>query len=255
MSNQNTVIEKQSLFTVKKILRVLSLLCIVFVFCPSFLVSCSGQVIEVDVMTAVEGLSMYGETVVEPHPIMLICLLLPITILILLFVKKFSESKVAAIISGCAIIDLVIWLIFRITVKEMAEENGCMFETTPWYVMNVILLILMISMSVLVFIKKLEMNSELISIFSGGAATNIKNRKIIGYCYKCGNAIEYGCKFCTTCGTAVPEGMLVEVKKETKEKANAEVDSMNERNAFCVKCGAKLEADAIFCEMCGGKIE
>lgn len=71
--------ENKLLFTPQKILKILSLLCIVLVFCPSFLVSCSGQEIEVNVMTAAGGLSMYGETVSKPYPIMLLCLVIRTT--------------------------------------------------------------------------------------------------------------------------------------------------------------------------------
>lgn len=89
-------------------MRVLSLFCIIFVFCPSFLVSCSGKQVNVNVMTAVGGMSMYGERVVDPHPIMLICLLIPIAMLVLLFIKNFADKKTAIIVAVCAVIDTVV---------------------------------------------------------------------------------------------------------------------------------------------------
>ena len=79
--SQNEEKEKKPLITIKRIFRLLLLVCIAFVFCPMFMVSCSGQEIEVDVMTAVGGMSLYGEPVVKPHPVMLLLLLIPVIIL------------------------------------------------------------------------------------------------------------------------------------------------------------------------------
>jgi ABC-type dipeptide/oligopeptide/nickel transport system permease subunit len=117
------VATKKSVVTVKNVIRVLALLCIVGVFCPSFLVSCSGQTIDVSVMTAVGGISAYGETVVEPHLIMLICLLIPVAVLVILFIKKMAEKMSTGIILVCSVIDLIVWIIFRSEVKKIAEEN------------------------------------------------------------------------------------------------------------------------------------
>lgn len=294
-NNLNQTTEKTSVFTIKNILRVLSLLCIVFVFCPSFLVSCSGETINVNVMTAVGGLSSYGQTVVDPHPIMLICLLIPVAILVLLFIKKLTDNKTALIILICGIVDFIIWLIFRSSVKKLAEENYCTFKTTAWYFINIIVLILIILLSALVLIMKSRLDADLIALFSGGGtkevlgqmsatmsqmsntvsqmagnvatnvATSINNKKqrenAIGFCSKCGSPIAYGVKFCTSCGTPVPESMLAEAEAAKKAAEEAErqaaqaAQSNNGSPKFCSKCGAKLSDDAAFCESCGTKVE
>ena len=240
--------EKKSIFTVKIILRALSVLCIIFVFCPSFLVSCSEKNINVNVMTAVGGLSVFGEKVVDPNPIMLICLLIPVAVLILLFVKKYTDKKKAGIIAVCTAADLVIWFIFRATVKKMAEEIFCLFRTTGWFVINVIVMILIILLSALVVLSKMEMDTDLIIVLTGGRTqgtlnqmsttvnqlsnavnqlaenaaenTNSKTQKenAIGLCLNCGIPITYGCKFCTSCGNPVPESMLAEAEKAEQTK-------------------------------------
>lgn len=323
--------EKASLFTIKNILRILSILCIVFVFCPSFLVSCSGQDVKVSVMTAVGGLeTTYGGRIVDPHPIMLICLLIPVISLVLLFMKKFTDNKTALIILTCGLVDFIVWLIFRSSVKKIAEENYCSFKATGVFVVNIIVLLLIILLSALVVIAKMQMDADLITMFSGGGtkealdqmsatmsqmssavsqlagnvATNIGNKKqkekenAIGFCSKCGSPIAYGCKFCTSCGTPVPESMLAEaeaakkaaeeaLRKEAEERARLAAEeaarkeaeerarlaeeeakrkeaerqaaqaaqSNNVRPQFCRQCGAKLDADAVFCESCGTKVE
>lgn len=279
-NNAANITEKKSVLTIKNILRVLSLLCIVFVFCPSFLVSCSGQDMNVNVMTAVGGVEMYGDKVVDPHPVMLMCLLIPVGILVLLFIKKFTDHKSSLIIMICAVVDFVIWLIFRSSVKKIAEENYCSFKTTGWYVINIIALILIILLSIMVLLAKWQLDAELTEVLLGGgtketldkmsetmsqmsstviqlagnASTNIGNKMkkedTIGFCSKCGSPIQYGCKFCASCGTAVPESMLAEAEAKRKEAENNK-----EKVMFCRQCGAGLKEGAKFCDSCGTKVD
>ena len=195
--------EKKSVFTVKNVLRVLTLICIAMVFCPTCLVSCSGQTMDVSIMTAVGGLkSSYGERIVDPHPIMIICLLIPVAVFVLLFIKKFTDQKTAMMIAIGSGVDLVVWFIFRAAVKKIAEENYCSFKSTGWFVLNIISLVLIIALSVLVMLQKLQLDSDLIAEAMGG-----KTRKIEGFCAKCGSPIGYGYKFCTKCGTPVSQSM------------------------------------------------
>lgn len=153
-------------FTVKRVLRVLALLCIIFVFCPSFLVSCSGQDVKVSVMTAVGGVSMYGEKVVDPYLIMVICLLISAAMLVLLFVKKFADNMTGIMILAGAVIDFIVWIIFRASVKKVAEENYCEFKSTVWFALNVIALLLIILLTILIALRKAQMDSELAAKFT-----------------------------------------------------------------------------------------
>ncbi len=291
METSNNVIneEKKSLFTPKKIMRMLSLLCIVFVFCPAFLVSCSGQEIEVDVMTAVGGMSMYGETVVEPHPIMLICLLLPIVVLVVLFMKKFTAKKVSIISLICMAVDCIVWLVFKTSVKEIAEQNYCEVEVTGWFYLNMVTMLLIVILSFLVLIKVIQMDVNLVAMISGGGtqatinqmsaavnqmtsavnklASNVvstvgnKNEDRIGFCSKCGSGLTYGSRFCTSCGTEIPADILEEaekkkeelVRKEAEEKARLE-ETENPSNENVNDKNAEKEK-ALFCQQCGVKLE
>lgn len=264
---------KASLFTIKNILRVLSLLCIIFVFCPSFLVSCSDQTVEVNVMTAVGGLSSYGTTVVDPHPIMLICLLIPIAVLALMFIKKFTDNKTAMITAICGAVDIIVWFIFRSSVRKVAEEHYCEFKTTGWYVLNIIALLLTVLLSALVVLMKIQLDTDLIKLFSGGGtkealgqmsatmsqmssavsqlasnvSTNIGNKKqkedAIGFCAKCGSPISYGCQFCTSCGTPVPESMLAEAEAAKKAAEEAARKAAEEAARKAAEEAARKEAE------------
>lgn len=252
---------KVTKFTVKNVLRALSLLAIIFVFCPSFLVSCSGQKIDVSVMTAVGGMPVYGERGVNPYPGMLVCLLIPVGIFVLLLLRKFTDKKTAGIILGSTAIDLVIWLIFRSTVKTIAENKFCSFKTTGWFVLNVIALLIIILLTILIIVNKVQMNTDLVTAFTGGGtqtalnqmssavsqmsnavsqmagdvADNISKKaqkgNVIGYCSKCGTPIVRGYKFCTSCGTPVPESMLKDVDgkdSENKIEFNSEQQNKEE---------------------------
>ena len=243
---------RKIVITVKKVLKALSLICFVIVFCPTFLVSCSGQNMNVSVMTAVGGVSISGERVVAPHPIMLLCLIIPMAVFILLSIKKYTDKKNASIIAIGGGVDLIIWIIFRSGVKKAAEDIGFTFKTTGWYVINIIFLMLIILLTSLIVVGKLQMESDLIAVLSGketqnalnqmsatmsqmstavtqwagNVASNVNNRnKVknpIGFCAKCGPPIGYGSHFCTSCGTPVPQSMIDEAeaaRKEAEEKA------------------------------------
>lgn len=243
---------RKIVITVKKVLKALSLICFVIVFCPTFLVSCSGQNMNVSVMTAVGGVSISGERVVAPHPIMLLCLIIPMAVFILLSIKKYTDKKNASIIAIGGGVDLIIWIIFRSGVKKAAEDIGFTFKTTGWYVINIIFLMLIILLTSLIVVGKLQMESDLIAVLSGketqnalnqmsatmsqmstavtqwagNVASNVNNRNkvknSIGFCAKCGTPIGYGSHFCTSCGTPVPQSMIDEAeaaRKEAEEKA------------------------------------
>jgi uncharacterized Zn finger protein (UPF0148 family) len=209
-------------------------------------------------MTAVGGISAYGETVVEPHLIMLICLLIPVAVLVILFIKKMAEKMSTGIILVCSVIDLIVWIIFRSEVKKIAEENYCTFKTTPWYYINLVLLVLIILLTVLVVASVLQLDSDLITSFTGNekqkvldqmsatvsqmtnavsqiadnVAGNVSGNAggrpqkakadTIGYCAKCGSPIPYGSKFCISCGTPVPESMIAEAEAARKAAEEAE---------------------------------
>lgn len=91
--NENLNVTK-SLLTVRNIMRMLAMLCIAFVFCPSFLVSCSSQKLEISTMDLVTGVELYGQKS-DSYPALMICLVLPAVILASLLVKTLVGKKAA----------------------------------------------------------------------------------------------------------------------------------------------------------------
>ncbi|RKM55225.1 zinc ribbon domain-containing protein [Butyrivibrio sp. X503] len=238
---------KSPLLTAKNIIRVLSIIVTIIFFCPSFLVSCSGQTVEVSAMTGVTGVKSYGETVAEPHPIMLVCLLLPIAIFVLMLIKKFRHEITALIVAIIALVDMIVWFIFRAGVKKAAEDKMCTVKTTGWFAFNIFLLLLIIILSVLVVIRVIRMQENLVDRFTGEGAQHtfsqmsaavsqmtqtvgqlagnvssnvgkarVPKEEIMGYCIKCGTPLIFGNKFCTSCGRSIPEDYIAEAEEERR---------------------------------------
>lgn len=153
--------EKKHALKTKSALKILALLCMIMAFCPAFMVSCSGQTVKVSVFTAVEGVTMYGSRVVDPHPIIVICLIIPAAILLLLLTKKVLTQKDARIIGIGAVIDLVAWLAFWVGVSNLAKENYCECKITVWYVINLLALAGSIALSALILAHKINFDDEL----------------------------------------------------------------------------------------------
>ena len=161
-------------FTAGRLIRLLSIVCFIIVFCPTFMVSCSGQERGISVMTAVGGIESYGETVVEPHPIMLVCVLLPIAVFVLFTIRKPEEKKRSTAAAGCALADLFVWMYFRLAAKRIAAQNYCDFRSTGWYVLNMISLIGIAVLSVLIFMNRLTEDSDIAEAVSGSLTRHEK---------------------------------------------------------------------------------
>lgn len=268
----------KSLFTARQIMRVLSFICIIVVFCPSFLVSCSGQSKGISVMTAVGGLSVYGESIAKPQPLMLICLLLPAVILALLFMKKLPEKQNALIIAICGISDFVIWMIFKSVVKKIAEDHYCEFKSTGWYLLNNLVLFFLILFALLILLQKLEMDTDILSLLSGGGTEGAMNKmseslaKISDSLTKSSDSVTKRSDSATKASDSPTEISKTETKTtdssteisetQTKnhevandltEKAGSHAEEEEEKPKFCQECGKPLDPDAAFCKYCGTK--
>lgn len=261
----------KSLVTARQIMRVLSFICIVVVFCPSFLVSCSGQSKGISVMTAVGGLSVYGESIAKPQPLMLICLLLPAVILALLFMKKLPEKQNALIIAICGISDFVIWMIFKSVVKKIAEDHYCEFKSTGWYLLNNLALFFLILFAILILLQKLEMDTDILSLLSGGGTQGAMNKmseslaKISDSLTKSSDSVTKASDSpteisktetkTTDSSTEISETQTKnsEAANDLTEKAGSHAEEEEEKPKFCQECGKPLDPDAAFCKYCGTK--
>ena len=170
------------------------------------------------------------------YPILLLCLIIPMLVFVLLFLKKLADKKTALIALVSTLISFVIWIVFRSSVKKIAEKNQFIFETTGWYVMDLICMLIIVFFSALVALKKMELDMDLLLIFSG---QNVRYpEEQIHEIIKSEKKSES--KYA---GFAVPD------IKENIQHADVK------RAKFCRYCGVKLKEDAIFCPHCGVKIK
>ena len=273
-ANTNNQPEKKSGITVRTILKGLTLLCIIFFFCPSFLVSCSGEKASINAMTGVIGVSDDFSTYADPHPILLICLVIPLVAFVGLFIKRHGKSIVTALI-GCMAVDIIVWILFRSGVKAVAENWNCSFSTTLWFYLNIISQFLILIISLLVSLGRIQLDGKIVDAVSKGntdeairnitetvskmsdtvsnmaksaqnMAQNIvaSDQEYIGFCQKCGTHIPYGNKFCVSCGAPVPEDLII-----AAENAKQEAEAAARRAAEETEAARKKAEDAAIREV------
>ena len=172
--------ENNSYFTVKNISKVLAIVCLIVVFLPSFLVSCSGQTYNVDVLQVATGnytsevkntLEYYADArIAQAHPFYFLCILIPIAVVLLLFINKVVDSLKAKIIIGAVAVDLLVWYRLYSQVKNYASQLYSTVETTAWFKIDIACLILILIISILIVLHVFEMDTDIIA--------KIKNSKM-----------------------------------------------------------------------------
>ncbi len=252
--------QQKGILSLRNLLKILSFLCFVFFFCPSFLISCGGEKLGVSIgdVTLGEIQTQNGsQKISDPHLVYSFGFLIAIALFVIAFIVKRSIA-LSSTIAGLALVDVIIHFAARSSAKKAAKNNGCGFETTGVFVFSIIVLILIIAIGLVGAILKINLAADVRYAFSGiaipTAAAGVRSvsqvharpaggGQVVGYCENCGSPIHAGKKFCTSCGTPVPETAAVE-----SEPAPA-------ANKFCPYCGAKLEEDSAFCSTCGKKLE
>ena len=252
MSNKES--NQTSLMSARNILKVLSVLCLAFAFCPSFLMSCAGTQ-KIYVYHAIRRQTFAGSYVTDAHPIMILCYLIPIVIFVVLTIKKITNKRSSRIVLVAAAVDLIMWIVFRSTVKQAAEAYNCKFQTTIWYVFNFISLCLILLISGLVVWGKIALDGYLFTLLSNSntvtmeqvsekvnqvssAVSQIASNATATIGSKIANR-ECVSGFCPCCGKPISLG-----KKYNQD----------EIIGYCSKCGAALSWDNHYCTSCGLEI-
>ncbi len=258
--------ENEPIISAKNIIRIFATICFIICFCPTFLVSCADVKQPVSAYAAMKGIdSGYREIQSEPYPMLCIVLILPIAIMTVTLMDVLKDRGMAGVILLCTMADMGIWFVMKNEIKKCAEENLCHFYTTGWYTFNMISLSIIIVLSLLVVLGVIGFSESpirsglgevgVISIYQpiiDSKSVNNEGEDVIGYCKKCGSVIKYGRYFCTHCGEAVPEAIILEAEAERKAKEEV---SYSVNTSYCAKCGAKLKEGAEFCTACGNKVD
>lgn len=157
-----------SFFTVKNILKIISIICLVLVFMPSFLVSCSGQTYQVRVVDVVSGkfddyMAYAGSSVNKAHPSLYLFFIIPVAVVVLLFIKRMVNNLKAIVISGAIAVDLFCWYRFYSQAKTLSAQYYCTFETTVWFTLNIVLLVIIFVASILTLLHVFEFDTDIVS--------------------------------------------------------------------------------------------
>ena len=149
---------------VKNIIRLLSILLMVFFFVPSFMVSCAGYGnIKISAFKAMTGIKIEGESVSDPKVICIIMLLLPIAMLALWCLKSVLKDKIAAIASGsCAVVDFIFWIALCVGVNKEATDNYCTAKVTAGFIFNILFILAIVVLDLLIIINVLQAEKPLI---------------------------------------------------------------------------------------------
>ena len=215
---------------VKNIIRLLSILLMVFFFVPSFMVSCAGYGnIKISAFKAMTGIKIEGESVTDPKIICIIMLLLPIAMLALWCLKSVLKDKIAAIASGsCAVVDFIFWIALCVGVNKEATDNYCTAKVTAGFIFNILFILAIVVLDLLIIINVLQAEKPLIKqkMMNGYQGMPQQQGQFQGQpmppqqgqfqsqpvqpqqpvqpvCSKCGAPLVAGNKFCTKCGNPV----------------------------------------------------
>lgn len=221
--------------TLKNILRGISLAAVVLFFCPQFLVSCSGQTMEISMADVTGGLQASGTTVTDPQPVVCILLLLPIVMLIISFIKN-KERILAIQAVAFGIIMIIALLIIKSGATRTAEDYGCSLKTLWGYWLYMIVCIFKIVTGLLLTGSLTETGA--VKMAAGGRmreparSVGTLEKRI---CRGCGAALGESEQFCGNCGKKYEE-------------------QIQSQKVFCQSCGAENDGSAAFCAECGGKL-
>lgn len=242
---------KKGFLTARKVIKLLAVLCLAFAFCPSFLLSCAGTQ-KIYVYHAIGRQTFAGSYVTDAHPIMILCYLIPIAIFVVLTIKKITNKRSSRIVLVVAAVDLILWIVFRSTVKQAAAAYNCKFQTTIWYIFNFISLCLILLISGLVVWGKVALDGYLLTLLSNNNTVTMEqvsekvNQAASAVSQIASNATAtIGSKiasresvsgFCPCCGKSITLGQKI---------------SQEETIGYCSKCGAAISFNYCYCTSCG----
>lgn len=257
-------------FSLRKLLRILSILCLVFYFCPMVLVSCSGQEKLISAGDAYSGLEAYGETILEPQRILALTFFLPIAMLVALGIRKLGEKLTVSIVLGCAVVNFIMYIAFRNGAYKVAKENYCEIKTYWLFWINMLVHIAIMALSGLVLVGRTWLEAAVTDLFNqemmqetmhqvSGSVNQLKKTvssasavaqrpkkmkaNVIGYCQKCGSPLEEGMQFCTNCGTKVPEDLIAAAAEAKRQAEEARRQALEEAKRQAEE-KARQEAEA-----------
>ena len=234
---------------VKNIIRLLSILLMVFFFVPSFMVSCAGYGnIKISAFKAMTGIKIEGESVTDPKIICIIMLLLPIAMLALWCLKSVLKDKIAAIASGsCAVVDFIFWIALCVGVNKEATDNYCTAKVTAGFIFNILFILAIVVLDLLIIINVLQAEKPLIRQKMMNGYQGMPQQNMYG------NVPPQQGQFQ---GQPVPPQQQGQFQGQPMPPQQGQFQSQPVQpqqpvQPVCSKCGAPLVAGNKFCTKCG----
>ena len=255
--NNLAIGNKKELFSIKNIIRGVAIVCVLCFILPNFsIIWRSYDANPVELTRGVSGLGYVGGITVSigwgpgsqheiggAHPIALLCMLIPIAVFVVMCMKRVSDSALV-LLSAFTVVDIIMWINMRSKVKALALRNDLYFEDTGVYVFNLFFMSVLLILILLVLILKKDLSMDIRQAFGKMPSMPQQatgNPVIVPLsaerCEKCGASLVKGSRFCSSCGTPVPE------------------NAPEKKSVFCPYCGKELPADSTFCLICGKKIK
>lgn len=206
--------------SLKKIVRIITVVLMVCFFIPTSVVSCSGQELNVTAANAMFGYATEYQQVTEPEAILSILLLIPLAVLVLTFIKRVRKNGLGIITIFAGVIMTVTWTQFKSGVENVASYYMCEVKMTGGYTISVIASVMLALMGIVCLITQ---------------TNSLDNQR---KCSSCGSIVSGKMAFCTKCGTKLEETVL----------QNTNTSEVGWR---CSKCGMLLKEEAKFCQGCG----
>jgi hypothetical protein len=139
-----------------------------------------------------------GELRIPQHPIVLLLLIIPITILVLWIIYeviKLNSKAVALISLMLSIIDFVLWIIVLVYVAVVSTGHFFGISVTKWFYVNEFLLIVLFAITLGIYIGELDAEKTSIEF-----STNLPEKTETADCKNCTQSISQNTEFCTKRG-------------------------------------------------------
>lgn len=222
------------------LIRILSVLCFLFMFMAMFTIHAMGFSISLSFYNLILGLNISGYDILPANPNLIIILVLLIVIVATLSIpyRKLTNPRKALI----SLIAAMVTLINVVAEKRILfrDFEGWM-ETTIFYSVLVFFLIVIIVLSFLVLVQRIHFDTDLISVFT---SDKIKQAFI---CF--GKGILN-----VLCNIGIHmKNTFFEVIQSLKEEPKKHNEKTGKK--YCSRCGAKITPGSHYCSKCGNKLD
>ena len=151
--------------TLKNVIRVFAIILEIVCFVPTFLVSCSGEQINVSVLKLLQGIDVEGTTITEANPVCIIYFLMPLILLLVWFLKGKIKEKIIEVVALIAAgIDFIAWFVLKGNVANYVEKNYCTMKITGWFYLNQIILFIILLLSVVIVMGLVDSEKSILMI-------------------------------------------------------------------------------------------